>query len=67
MKLELSSRTTTVLLGEASRIYSKQDVASLCSFFLTFFSGISLESKEYIRTVVPTRSQFESNPLFISI
>ena len=36
---EVSSRSTAVLLGAASRIYSKQPIASLCEVPLKVFSS----------------------------
>ena len=55
--------TVAVLRGVASRIYSKQDAASLCSSHRAFPLCISLVFRCGIHTVVPTLPHLGRNPV----
>ena len=60
MRWEVSGRSAVALLGAASRICSKQHIASLRSSNLAFSASVSLESKLYNHRVVRIRQQFAS-------
>ena len=54
MRWETCSHTAAVLSSTASRIWSKQQVTSLCSFHLAFLPSVLLESKWCNPTTVLT-------------
>ena len=61
-KIEVSGRTTVVLWGAASMICSKQHIASLYIFHLTFSPIALLKYRECNYTIILTQLQLERIP-----